>query len=906
MIPQWTLDEVDGDLRSLMGLWATATAAHRGLVPAPEGDLAAWWLTAAARMAEGVPSALYVDPVPLEGPVIERVLEVLCKGADEGVGPIGEASVDPGVLGDVYGTLGASSTRKQVGRFYTPRAWVMHALPAELSAEAQILDPACGGGRFLLGALDRIAPGPPSPQRAEIAERCLYGVDADPLAVAICQAAVHLACATPRRFEVAIDVNIEAGDPLLGLAAARRERGRARDQLGLFAPPPPPRPALDGDPRARRARMRGWRVRQAALFRGRRALVAPHLKADETSEDGEEALSFEPVDLDLLMPTPFDVVIGNPPYRGGRHGPLPAADELYRQTFEVAEYQLDPYALFLELGLECLKPGGTLAMVVPNAWMSNLKAGRLRRLLVGEHTTTEVLELPQSVFGAGVETVVVRVQAGGRTGPSIPVLGWAPDAEDVEMAPTARGSLIVTPERPEAPLPLSRDAETASMLVRSRHWRVTLGDVAELTRGVNPYHRTTHTPEQIAARVHHADHAVNDTYVPELRGRELGAYRLWLTGRYWLSYGPWLKEPRDPRFFEGPRLLVRKVLGETLCAAYTEDPLCCDQSVYIARLLEGQPWPPGALLAIICSEAVTRLLRARHQADDRLFPQLKLGELRRLPLPPVAPRDVRLHALSDQALRLQALEAECFEAIQAEVLSRLPEGDVTARARLSRRLIKQGWPESDPEAPAHLVEGRAEARRLRGEIESCVSVLYGLPAPASASMVAYAPAAAIPSLDEEIEMSERGLLSPGDPLPSFSLLDDHGQTVTDDDFADRTVVLYFYPKDDTPGCTKESCDFRDNLSAYTDKGVVIYGISADSVESHQAFRDKFNLNFPLIADPEHTLCDAFGVWGQQSWQGHTFMGIARTTYVIKDKVVAKVYPDVSVVDHATTVLADLG
>lgn len=877
------LAELDGDLRTLLGLWAATTAAHRGLVtppPAGHGLLADWWQSTADRLATGVPSALYVDPEPLEGPVIRRVLDDLSRGAEEGLGLVAAANADPGVLGDVYAGLGTERDRKHAGRFYTPAPWVEQALPPTLAVGQRVLDPACGGGRFLLGVLERLAPGGPSAARAEIAEHTVYGVDADPLAVAICQAALHLACATPQRFEVAVDVNVEVGDPLLGLAAARMERGLNRDQLGLFAPPRPDRPELGADPRSRRARMRGWRVRQARLFDARRALIAPSLP---------EGARAEPVDVDLVMPTPFDVVVGNPPYRGGRHSPLPAADDLYRRSFAVAEYQLDPYALFLELALECLAPGGTLAMVVPNAWMSNLKAGRLRRLLVGEHGLQRIIELPAEVFGAGVETVVVQATRGGRTPEAVPVLGWAEPPELPIPPPTRRGCLIPEPLKPEAPLPLPRDPRAIALLLRSRQWRTTLGDVAELTRGVNPYHKATHTPEQIAARVHHADHKVDDTYVPELKGRDLGAYRLWWSGRYWISYGPWLKEPRDPRFFEGPRLLVRKVLGETLCGAYTEASLCCDQSVYIARLLEGQPWPPGALLAIVNSEVVTTLLRARHQEDDRLFPQLKVAELRGLPLPPVDPRDPSLVELSALALELQDLETAYHEALVSAARAQCgPEATPQALARVTGRLARQGWPEGTLDAPEGLQAARERAALLRAEIDATVAALYG-----------------VETEDPSEEPPMSTLLAAGDALPAFSLTDDRGQPVTDADFAGETVVLYFYPKDDTPGCTKESCDFRDNISAFTEEGVKVYGISADSVESHQAFRDKFNLSFPLISDPEHTLCEAFGVWGEQRWKAHTYIGIARTTFVIEDKVITKVYPDVSVVDHAATVLSEL-
>lgn len=149
------------------------------------------------------------------------------------------------------------------------------------------------------------------------------------------------------------------------------------------------------------------------------------------------------------------------------------------------------------------------------------------------------------------------------------------------------------------------------------------------------------------------------------------------------------------------------------------------------------------------------------------------------------------------------------------------------------------------------------------------------------------------------------LLQEGDRIPDFALKDDRGRVVTQDDFAGKTVVLYFYPKDDTPGCTREACAFRDGLEAFEERGAVIYGISADDVPSHERFRDKYELNHPLLADPTREVCEAFGVWGEQEFRGQKFTGIARTTYLIRDLHVRRVYPNVDVTGHAERILADL-
>lgn len=141
-------------------------------------------------------------------------------------------------------------------------------------------------------------------------------------------------------------------------------------------------------------------------------------------------------------------------------------------------------------------------------------------------------------------------------------------------------------------------------------------------------------------------------------------------------------------------------------------------------------------------------------------------------------------------------------------------------------------------------------------------------------------------------------LSVGDTAPSFTVKDTNGNTVSLSDYAGKTVVLYFYPKDDTPGCTKEACSFRDNYTDYQGKDIVVFGVSKDDESSHQAFTQKFNLPFPLLADVNGEIIKAYDVDGG---------GYAkRVTYVINGEgKIAQVYTTVNTATHATDILADL-
>jgi len=142
-------------------------------------------------------------------------------------------------------------------------------------------------------------------------------------------------------------------------------------------------------------------------------------------------------------------------------------------------------------------------------------------------------------------------------------------------------------------------------------------------------------------------------------------------------------------------------------------------------------------------------------------------------------------------------------------------------------------------------------------------------------------------------------LSVGDTAPSFSVKDTNGNTVNLSDYAGKSVVLYFYPKDDTPGCTLEACNFRDNYQQYLDKGITVFGVSMDDEASHQAFTNKFSLPFPLLADTDGALTKAYDVDGG----GYS----KRVTYIIGgDGKITHVYSTVKADSHATDILAELG
>jgi len=147
------------------------------------------------------------------------------------------------------------------------------------------------------------------------------------------------------------------------------------------------------------------------------------------------------------------------------------------------------------------------------------------------------------------------------------------------------------------------------------------------------------------------------------------------------------------------------------------------------------------------------------------------------------------------------------------------------------------------------------------------------------------------------------MIKEGDPAPDFDLAADDGSRVRLSDLRGRKVILYFYPKDDTPGCTQQACELRDHIQEIDAKGAVVLGVSPDSVASHKKFKEKYQLNFPLLADEGHALAEAYGVWKEKSMYGRKYFGNERTTFIIDEQGrIAKILAQVKPAQHVGQVL----
>jgi thioredoxin-dependent peroxiredoxin len=153
---------------------------------------------------------------------------------------------------------------------------------------------------------------------------------------------------------------------------------------------------------------------------------------------------------------------------------------------------------------------------------------------------------------------------------------------------------------------------------------------------------------------------------------------------------------------------------------------------------------------------------------------------------------------------------------------------------------------------------------------------------------------------------EKTKLIVGDKAPDFELVDQDEKMHTLKMYKGKKIILYFYPKDDTLGCTAEACSIRDNYSAFKKAGLIVLGVSADTAQSHKKFADKYSLQFTLLSDPKHDVLEKYGTWTKKNLYGKIMMGIARTTFIIDESgKIMKIYPKVKPAEHAKEILAEI-
>ncbi|MDL0135969.1 TaqI-like C-terminal specificity domain-containing protein [Halobacterium salinarum] len=324
----------------------------------------------------------------------------------------------------------------------------------------------------------------------------------------------------------------------------------------------------------------------------------------------------------------FDAVVGNPPWVNiGRESGNERTVDYVNSVFETAEYQVDLYTLFLEKSMEIVGKHQFVGMIVPDPWLNNYRTPKIRELLLVKNTPLQIVSTPPSAFPeVGAEHLIGVFRDG-----DLPISGFdrgeLASEGDVEYFDNYPTDLLSEDDE----YVVYSNSNVSSAIERIESEATPLGELYETIRGVGPYHHSQQDQEVIENREYHSSEKEDETFVPELKGKHLSRYNIHWEGDTWISYGDWLAEPREERFFEGKRLLLREILGERFEVAAIEDEFVTDRGVYIALPDENSP-DLYYTLAVLASAVPVFWFREKYNEDDELFPKLRVAHFEMLPI----------------------------------------------------------------------------------------------------------------------------------------------------------------------------------------------------------------------------------------------------------------------------------
>lgn len=324
----------------------------------------------------------------------------------------------------------------------------------------------------------------------------------------------------------------------------------------------------------------------------------------------------------------FDAVVGNPPWVNiGRQSNFAVEVEYFKKVFKSAEYQIDLYTLLVEQGINLLKVGKRIGQIIPDPWLANFRTSLFRKLILVQNNPEEIVHTPISAFpNVSAEHVIIIGQK-GKDSASEFIRAKITDDQDLIVYDNYSTSLL----NPEDGFVVFSNSELAYLIKKIENGSIELGNLYENVRGVGPYHHKFHDQQTINSRKFHADHKKNETFVPELKGEHLSRYSINWNSDTWISYGDWLAEPRESRFFKGKRLLLREILGSRFEVTILEDDFIVDRSIYIA-LQGNQDIDLLYSLAILGSPLLIFWFREKFSEKDEIFPKLRMNHFKKLPI----------------------------------------------------------------------------------------------------------------------------------------------------------------------------------------------------------------------------------------------------------------------------------
>ena len=466
---------------------------------------------------------------------------------------------------------------------------------------------------------------------------------------------------------------------------------------------------------------------------------------DSKAVAGDKAFSWEKEFPEVFAKGGFDVVIGNPPYVYAR-GIDDKTKSFLIESYNCAAYQIDLYILFLEKSIHLVNSSGHVSFIVPNTWLNNLSLTPVRKYLLHEIQFSSFVTMPSNVFvDANVDTVVTTFNK-GNTSSKVKLLRCF-NSEFHEVGFAEQNNWLTNKD---LSINIHLTKEIEGILKKIEGVSEEFGNMAEIVRGVGVYHkRIGHTKEFIDSDPYQSTKKENETFVPYLRGRNLSQWEFNWSGDSYISYGNWLAEPRDSRFFEGKRILIRKILAKGIVAAFIDEQFVVDQQIYTAIFASNEEIKEQEVLAFLCSKLMAFYFRFKYSEFDDLFPQIKLAHIKSLPIVRET-KNERLYNISCRLIELKKentkitsrfskyIESKFSSAVQArklqswqtldfsDFIKELNKAIKTAGGEKLSKLDEMEWMELFETKKKEALELKAEIDKTDREIDEMVYELYGL------------------------------------------------------------------------------------------------------------------------------------------------------------------------------------
>lgn len=366
---------------------------------------------------------------------------------------------------------------------------------------------------------------------------------------------------------------------------------------------------------------------------------------------GDKAFNWNNEFKEVFEKGGFDVVIGNPPYVNSKEEMFSKeVKDFFIQKYKTSAYQIDLYILFLEKSLKLISEIGISSLIVPNSWLNNLFLDNVRKFFLNNSRIVEIVSMSSNTFlDANVDTTIVTFENSKKA------LTKLTKCINEQFEIFCEFDQMDWLKQKGAIINVHINNNINEIFKKLNQNSISLEDIADIGRGVGVYHkRVGHTKEFIERDPYQSAKKEDSTFLPYLRGRNVqSGYLNWNDDSY-ISYGKWLAEPRDPKFFTGQRVVLRQIPSERLIVAYLEQDFVIDQSVFIARFYENAKFNPKSIMSVLGSKLMTFYFKFNYSEFDELFPKVKLQHFKSFPISEkLVQVDLKLGELSNNMIELK-------------------------------------------------------------------------------------------------------------------------------------------------------------------------------------------------------------------------------------------------------------